>query len=50
MKAYLDLAYKYLPEEYDSPLYSYYYAMIAFYRNQYFETFSPLAHRTSDYF
>jgi Flp pilus assembly protein TadD len=50
MKAYLDLAYKHLPEELDSDLYSYYYSLISFYRGNYFETFSSLKHRTSDYF
>jgi tetratricopeptide (TPR) repeat protein len=49
-QAYLKLAYKYLPEELDSPLYSYYYALIAYYKNYYFETFSPLKHRTSKFF
>jgi len=50
MKAYLDLAYKYLPEELDSPLYSYYYSLISFYRGNYFETFSSLEHRSSSFF
>jgi len=50
MKAYLDLAYKHLPEELDSPLYSYYYSLISFYKGKYFETFSSLKHRTSDFF
>jgi Flp pilus assembly protein TadD len=50
MMAYLDLAYKHLPEELDSSLYSFYYSMIAYYRGDYFETFSSLKHRTSDYF
>jgi len=50
MNAYLDLAYKYLPEELDSPLYSYYYSLISFYRGDYFETFSSLKHRSSEFF
>jgi tetratricopeptide (TPR) repeat protein len=50
MKAYLDLAYKYLPEELDSPLYSYYYSLISYYRGNYYETFSSLQHRTSPFF
>ncbi len=49
-KAYLDLAYQHLPNELDSPLYSYYYSLIQFYRGNYFETFSPLKHRSSNYF
>ncbi len=48
--AYLDLAYKHLPSELDSPLYSYYYSLISYYRGNYFETFSSLNHQTSDYF
>jgi tetratricopeptide (TPR) repeat protein len=50
MKAYLDLAYKHLPEELDSSLYSYYYSLIAYYRGNYFEAFSSLQHRTSEHF
>lgn len=50
MSAYLDLAYKHLPESLESPLYSYYYSLIAFYRGSYFETFSSLKHRTSEFF
>ncbi|HIO71437.1 MAG TPA: tetratricopeptide repeat protein [Campylobacterales bacterium] len=50
VKAYLDLAYKYLPDELDSPLYSYYYSLISFYRGNYFETLSSLNHQTSNYF
>jgi tetratricopeptide (TPR) repeat protein len=49
-KAYLELAYTHLPSELDSPLYSYYYSLIQFYRANYFETFSPLSHRSSEYF
>ncbi|EJF06519.1 hypothetical protein ThvES_00013870 [Thiovulum sp. ES] len=50
MMAYLDLAYKHLPEELDSSLYSFYYSMISYYRGDYFESFSSLKHRTSEHF
>jgi tetratricopeptide (TPR) repeat protein len=49
-EAYFDLAYKHLPDELDSSLYSYYYSLIAYYRGEYFETFSSLKHRTSEHF
>ncbi|MBU1658007.1 hypothetical protein KKG72_03015 [bacterium] len=45
---YIDLAYAYLPNEINSPLYSYYYALINYYNNNYFEALSALKNPTSD--
>lgn len=45
---YIDLAYAYLPNEINSPLYSYYYTLINYYKNNYFEALSSLKHRSSD--
>jgi Flp pilus assembly protein TadD len=45
---YIDLAYAYLPNENNSPLYSYYYALINYYKNNYFEALSALYNPTSD--
>jgi Flp pilus assembly protein TadD len=45
---YIDLAYAYLPNENNSPLYSYYYALINYYKNNYLEALSALEHPTSD--
>lgn len=45
---YLNLAYAYLPREINSPLYSYYYALISYYKNNYLEALSALKHPTSD--
>ena len=47
-KYYIDLAYAYLPNEIDSPLYSYYYALINYYNNNYLESLSALKNKTSD--
>ena len=47
-KYYIDLAHAYLSSEIDSPLYSYYYALINYYNNNYLETLSALKNRTSD--
>jgi len=38
----IDLAYAYLPQEIDSPLYSYYYALINYYNKDYYEALSAL--------
>lgn len=46
-KYYLDLAYTYLPEENNSPLYSYYFGLINFYRGNYYEALSALTHQSS---
>ena len=45
---YIDLAYAYLPNEIDSPLYSYYYILINYYNNYYLEALSALNNSTSD--
>jgi len=45
---YLDLAHAYLSHEIDSPLYSYYYALISYYNNNYLEALSALKNKTSD--
>ncbi len=47
-KYYIDLAYAYLPNEVNSPLYSYYYALINYYNDNYFEALSALKNPTSD--
>lgn len=44
---YIDLAYAYLPNEIDSPLYSYYYTLINYYNKNYLETLSALKNPTS---
>lgn len=44
----LDLAYAYLPQEIDSPLYSYYYALISYYNKDYYEALSALNNPTTD--
>jgi len=43
-KYYIDLAYACLPNEINSPLYSYYYALINYYNNNYLEALSALMH------
>ena len=45
---YIDLAHAYLSHEIDSPLYSYYYALISYYNNNYLEALSALKNKTSD--
>ncbi len=47
-KYYIELAYAYLPHEINSPLYSYYYALINYYNNNYLEALSALKNKTSD--
>lgn len=47
-KYYLDLAYTYLPEENNSPLYTYYAGLINFYRGNYYEALSALTHPNTD--
>ncbi len=46
----IDLAYAYLPQEIDSPLYSYYYTLINYYNKDYYEALSALKNPTSDYY
>jgi len=45
---YIDLAYAYLPNEINSTLYSYYYTLISFYKQNYYEALSSLNNPTSD--
>ena len=45
---YIDLAHAYLPNEVNSPLYSYYYAIINYYNKNYYEALSALNNKTSD--
>ncbi len=47
-KYYIDLAYAYLPHEVNSPLYSYYYTLIQYYKDNYLETLSALNNPTTD--
>jgi Flp pilus assembly protein TadD len=44
---YIDLAYAYLPYESNSPLYSYYYSLVNFYKGNYLESLSSLSHPSS---
>jgi Flp pilus assembly protein TadD len=44
---YIDLAFAYLPSEINSPLYSYYYAIINYYNHNYYEALSALKNPTS---
>ena len=46
-KYYIDLAYAYLPNEYNSPLYSYYYTLINYYNKNYLEALSSLKNPSS---
>lgn len=45
---YIDMAAAYLPQEVNSPLYSYYYALINYYKGHYLEALSALNHPTSE--
>jgi len=45
---YIDLAHAYLPAERKSPLYSYYYALISYYNQNYLEALSALKNKTTD--
>ena len=47
-KYYTDLAYAYLPHEVNSDLYSYYYTLIQYYKDNYLETLSALNNPTTD--
>lgn len=47
-KYYIDLAYAYLPHEIDSPLYSYYYALINYYNKNYIAALNALKNTTSN--
>lgn len=45
---YIDMAQAYLPQESNSPMYSYYYALINYYKGRYLEALSALKHPTTD--
>jgi len=45
---YITLAQSYLPQESNSPMYSYYYALINYYKGNYLEALSALKHPTTD--
>lgn len=47
-KYYIDLAYAYLANEFNSPLYSYYYTLINYYKKNYLEALSSLHNPTSN--
>ena len=44
---YMDMAQSYLPQESSSPMYSYYYALINYYKGRYLEALSALKHPTT---
>lgn len=46
-KTYILMAQEHLPQEVNSPLYSYYYALIHYYKAQYYEALAALTHPTS---
>lgn len=45
---YINMAQTYLPQESNSPMYSYYYALINYYKGRYLEALSALKHPTTD--
>lgn len=45
---YIQMAQEYLPQEVNSPMYSYYYALINYYKRNYLEALSALKHPTTD--
>ncbi|WP_310440720.1 tetratricopeptide repeat protein [Sulfuricurvum sp.] len=45
---YMNMAHSYLPQESNSPMYSYYYALINYYKGNYFEALSALKHPTTE--
>lgn len=45
---YINMAQSYLPQESNSPMYSYYYALINYYKGNYLEALSALKHPTTD--
>lgn len=47
---YIDLAYTYLPEENNSPLYSYYVGLINFYKGNYEEALSAFSHPSTEHY
>jgi len=49
-KYYIDLAYTYLPQESNAPLYSYYVGLINYYKNFYYESLAAFTHKSSRYY
>lgn len=49
-KYYISLAEVYLPYEANAPLYTYYMALIKYYKNEYFEALVPMKHPSSKYY
>ena len=47
---YVDLAYAYLPEESNAPLYSYYVGLVHYYKNYYYEALSAVSHPINDFY
>jgi tetratricopeptide (TPR) repeat protein len=47
---YVDLAYAYLPEESNAPLYSYYVGLVHYYKDFYIEALSALSHPTNNFY
>ena len=47
---YIDLAFAYLPEESNAPLYSYYVALVHYYKNFYYEALSAMSHPNSAFY
>lgn len=47
---YIDLAFAYLPEESNAPLYSYYVGLVHYYKNFYYEALSALSHPVSPFY
>jgi len=49
-KYYVDLAFTYLPQESNAPLYSYYIGLIDYYKNYYYESLIALTNQSSKYY
>ena len=47
---YIDLAFAYLPEESNAPLYSYYVGLVHYYKNFYHEALSAMTHPVTEYY
>jgi len=47
---YIDLAFAYLPEESNAPLYSYYVGLVHYYKNHYYEALSALSNPINNYY
>lgn len=47
---YIDLAYAYLPEESNAPLYSYYVGLVHYYKDFYYEALSAISHPVTNFY